>query len=73
MALTGAAVTVATTPTPLHTGSVSIYVGGSDVTTTAGIVVAAGRSLSLDLGPGDVAFACCAASTVNARVVVRKS
>ena len=87
MALTGAAVTVATTPTPLHTGSVnpqqvvvynsdasaSIYVGGSDVTTSAGIVVAAGRSFSLDLGPGDVAFACCASSTVNARVVVRKS
>ena len=86
MANSAAAVTVATTATALHTGSVnpqyvtvynndasaSIFVGGTDVSTTAGITVAAGRSLSLMVAPGEIWYACCASSTVNARVAVSK-
>lgn len=86
MALSSAAVTVSTSATPLHTGSVqpgrvvvynndataTLYVGGSDVTTSNGIAVAAGRSLSMTLGPGEVAFGIVASSTLNARVAVSR-
>lgn len=86
MSLSSAAVTVATTATPLHTGSVNpskivvynndatatLYVGGADVTTSNGIAVTAGRSFSMSLGPGQVAFGIVASSTLNARVAVSR-
>ena len=86
MALSSAAVTVTTSATPLHTGSTNpqrvvvynndasatLFVGASDVTTSNGIAVAAGRSFSLTLQPGEVAFGIVASSTLNARVAVSK-
>jgi hypothetical protein len=86
MPLSSAAVTVTTSATPLHAGSVqhsrvvvynndataTLFVGGSDVTTTSGVAVTAGRSFSMNLGPGEVAFGIVAASTLNARVAVSR-
>jgi hypothetical protein len=86
MALSSAAVTVATTATPLHTGStnpqrvvvynndasVTMFVGAHDVTTSTGIAVAAGKSFSLLLQPGEVAFGIVATGTLNARLAVSK-
>lgn len=52
--------------------SVTMYVGGSAVATTSGIPVAAGKSISLDLEPGEVAYAIVASGTLNARVLTSK-
>lgn len=52
--------------------SVTMYVGASDVTTSTGIPVAAGKSISLDLEPDEVAYAIVASSTLNARVLTSK-
>ena len=84
MPLTSAAVTVADAATALHTASgnpirlvvynndasATMFVGGSAVVTTTGIPVAAGKSLSMLLNGGEIAFGIVAAGTVNARVVV---
>lgn len=87
MALSSAAVTVATSATALHSGSVNgscrvlvvnndasatMYVGGSDVSTTNGVPVTAGKSLSLTLAPGEIAYGVVASSTLNARVITSR-
>lgn len=52
--------------------AVTMYVGGSAVTTTSGVPVAPGQSLSLDLEPGEQACAIVASGTLNARVLTSK-
>jgi hypothetical protein len=52
--------------------SVTMYVGSSAVTTSTGIPVAAGKSISLDLEPAEVAYAIVASGTLNARVLTSK-
>lgn len=86
MSIASAAVSVATTATALHAaesagsdrvplvvanvGAATIYVGGSDVTTSNGVPIAAGASLTVnELAPGEVLFGIVAASTVEARVL----
>lgn len=41
----------------------SVFVGGSDVSTSNGLEVVAGGSLSIDLGPGDDLYAIAVANT----------
>lgn len=49
----------------------SIYVGGSGVTTSTGMEIVAGSSLSIDLGPGDDLYAVAAANTTVQLLLTR--
>ena len=51
------------------TGGVTIYVGGSDVTTSNGLPVAAGASLSLKLPRNHEVYAIVASSTQAVKVL----
>ena len=88
MTIQSAEVTVATTATALHAaeevgsdpislvvnniGASTIYVGGSDVTTSNGYPIAAAGSLTIDrLSPGERLYGIVASGTVLARVLRR--
>lgn len=85
MTVEAAAVSVATTATALHStesadsdpislviynnGASTIYVGGSGVTTSTGIPVAAGACLVGELAAGERVYGIVASGTVEARVL----
>jgi hypothetical protein len=48
----------------IPSGSVTVYIGGSDVTTSNGVPFVASESVSIpDLANGEVVYACVAAAT----------
>lgn len=53
-----------------NTGSVDLFLGGSDVTSASfGYKLAAGKEMSLDLGRGDELFAAVATGTSTVRIL----
>ena len=82
MTVASAAVTVATTATALHAadadpqsvsvsnvGAAIVYLGGSDVTTSNGVPLAAGASVPVGLNGGEVLYGRVASGTVEVRVL----
>ena len=71
---TGDAASVTDRPSALVSApSADIYVGGPDVTTANGILVASGANLSVDLGPGDLLYAVASAGTPTVRVMTTRT
>lgn len=81
MSVTSAAVSVGTTATALNPadadaqavliqnkGTVEVFIGGSNVTTTIGAGLAAGAEKSMDLSAGEVVYGIVASGTADVRV-----
>lgn len=81
MSASSAAVSVGTTATALNAadadaqtvevynnGSASVFWGGSNVTTTIGVPIAAGTSKSFDLAAGEILYGIVATGTADVRV-----
>lgn len=83
MAISSSAVTVTTSATVISTGpadghealvvntspSTSIYIGGSDVSTSNGVELAPDASLSVDLANNEIVYGIVASGTVECRVL----
>lgn len=52
-----------------NVGAVTVYVGGSGVTTAAGYPLAAGEAISLDVGKTDEVYGIVATGTCEVRVL----
>jgi len=57
----------------VHDPTADVYLGGSDVTTADGVLVPAGESLSIDLGPGDMLYAIVASGTPTVKVMTTRT